>query len=550
MAVLVSPFGPKPQFELSDGTPAVGNRLFFYVAGSVGTKQNTYTDSAGGSANTNPLVLNALGMPTTEIWWTAGLTYKVVYAPPGSDDPPNSPIWTVDNLSAINDVTGSFDEWKAGPTPTFVSATSFTLVGDQTATFTKSRRVKTTNTGGTVYSTIVSSAFGAVTTVTVANDSGTLDAGLSAVSYSLISAANPSIDADMVTRKGTAVTAAATTDIWSIAGNYVHVTGATGITSFGTAPYAGARRLVVFDSTPTVTYNATTLITPGQTSFTAQAGSIASVVADTTANMRVEWVWQALSAAAKLPRSNLAGFGMVNNAGDAVNDIDFAVGECRDSTNAADMIALTAMTKQLDAAWAAGSAAGGRMSAAAIANTSYFCYVIRKDSDGTCDFGFDTSATAPTMPGGYTYFRRIGAILRLAGSILAFIQDGDYFRLSIPILDVSAANPGTAAVTRTLSVPVGISVWAAIDCGLRNATPISTVAYLSDLAVSDQAASATVAPLGTFGDNVLTQVDLFSNANIRTNTSAQIRSRLSGSDANVTLYIATLGWQDRRGRDA
>jgi hypothetical protein len=38
---------------------------------------------------------------------------------------------------------------------------------------------------------------------------------------------------------------------------------------------------------------------------------------------------------------------------------------------------------------------------------------------------------------------------------------------------------------------------------------------------------------------------------VRTNTSAQIRTRVFGiGDAGATLSIATLGWLDRRGRDA
>lgn len=192
MAVNCSPFGPKPQFLLADGTPAVGNKLFFYVAGSVNTKQNTYTDSTGGVANTNPIVLNALGQPTTQIWFTAGQSYKVVFAPSTDTDPPTSPIWTIDNLVGINDTSVSIDQWVVGPAPTYVSATSFTLAGDQTSTFQPGRRVKTTNSGGTVYSTISTSVFGAVTTVTVLNDSGTLDVGLSAVSYGLLSSDNPS----------------------------------------------------------------------------------------------------------------------------------------------------------------------------------------------------------------------------------------------------------------------------------------------------------------------------------------------------------------------
>src|SRR6185436_10593119 len=98
MALNPSAFGPKPQFVDSAGNPAVGNKLFFYVAGSTSTKQNTFTDSTGSVANANPVVLNALGEPTTEIWWTQGLSYKIVYAPSTDTDPPTSPIWTIDNL--------------------------------------------------------------------------------------------------------------------------------------------------------------------------------------------------------------------------------------------------------------------------------------------------------------------------------------------------------------------------------------------------------------------------------------------------------------------
>lgn len=185
-----------PQFEDSSGNPYSSARLFFYSAGS-STKVNTYSDSGGITANPNPITLNSSGYPAVsgnivQIWGTVGQSYKIGLAAPGSDDPPASFIWSADNVTPINDTTVTQDQWVAGPAPTYVSATSFTLVGDQTTTFHIGRRIKTTNTGGTVYSTIIASSFGASTTVTVVNDSGTLDSGLSAVSYGLLSAANPS----------------------------------------------------------------------------------------------------------------------------------------------------------------------------------------------------------------------------------------------------------------------------------------------------------------------------------------------------------------------
>lgn len=88
--------------------------------------------------------------------------------------------------------------------------------------------------------------------------------------------------------KGAAVASAATCDIWTPAdGNYVHITGTTGITSFGTAHQAGEERVVVFDGACIVTYNATSLILPGAVNYTTAAGDVMIVRADTTANMKV-----------------------------------------------------------------------------------------------------------------------------------------------------------------------------------------------------------------------------------------------------------------------
>jgi len=88
--------------------------------------------------------------------------------------------------------------------------------------------------------------------------------------------------------KGADVVSAATTTIWVADGNFIHVTGATGpITSFGTAPQIGSTRIVIFDSTPTITHNATSLILPTGPNIVAAAGDCAVVVAETTANARV-----------------------------------------------------------------------------------------------------------------------------------------------------------------------------------------------------------------------------------------------------------------------
>lgn len=179
--------------QLINGIPANGAKLFAYAAGS-STKQNTYTDITGVTPQSNPIILDSRGEPASPIWLTEGLSYKFVFTASTDSDPPVAPIWDIDNVTGINDATITLDQWvSSGVTPTYVSATQFTLPGDQTSAFQVNRRIKATVTAGTVYGYISASVFGALTTVTVVLDSGVLDSGLSAVSLGLITPTNTSL---------------------------------------------------------------------------------------------------------------------------------------------------------------------------------------------------------------------------------------------------------------------------------------------------------------------------------------------------------------------
>src|SRR5512135_355199 len=273
------------QFIPGGNTPANGGQLFFYVAGS-STKQTVYKDNAAGTAWSNPIVLDSGGnLPSGgEVWFPTGQTFKVIFAPSTDTDPPASPYWTKDNLAGMNDTAAAtVSEWVAGPSPTFVNGTQFTVVGDQTGTFTAGRRIKTTNTAGTVYSVITQASFGTSTTVNVVSDSGTLDSGLSAVSYGIADPENVSISPQEIYRKGAAVASAGngTTDIWGVVGDYVHITGTNSIYNFSTAPYAGARRELIFDGILTL-FSSGTFITPRSENIITAANDRASVRGDST----------------------------------------------------------------------------------------------------------------------------------------------------------------------------------------------------------------------------------------------------------------------------
>lgn len=86
--------------------------------------------------------------------------------------------------------------------------------------------------------------------------------------------------------KGSDIASATTTDIGAATGNFVHITGTTTITGFGTVA-AGAERVVVFDGALTLTHNGTSLILPTGANITTAAGDAAICVSEGSGNWRV-----------------------------------------------------------------------------------------------------------------------------------------------------------------------------------------------------------------------------------------------------------------------
>jgi hypothetical protein len=93
--------------------------------------------------------------------------------------------------------------------------------------------------------------------------------------------------ASIIEAEGASVAAAATTDIWATDGNTRHVTGNTTITSFGTAPQAGARMKIIFDGTPILTQSSNLEINGGGSNIQIEIGDWAEVYADTTTQFDV-----------------------------------------------------------------------------------------------------------------------------------------------------------------------------------------------------------------------------------------------------------------------
>lgn len=244
-------------------------------------------------------------------------------------------------------------------------------------------------------------------------------------------------------------------------------------------------------------------------------------------------------------RGHIGGLTVSNNSADAAKDIDIAVGECADSTNAALLKLTSLFTKQIDATWAVGTAAGGLFSGTVAATTWYHVFIIEKDSDGSIDCGFDTSVTAANIPVGYTKYRRIGSV-KTDGTpnILGFNQFRDRFRLNATINNIAAGGSGGGAAL-IVSCPLGVSTIGIFTGSLTNAATGTNFAYLSPLDANNEAAAAVRAQIA-IGNTINGTNYGASEFQVKVDTNSQIRQRVTSG----TLWVNTLGWIDDRGRNA
>lgn len=239
-------------------------------------------------------------------------------------------------------------------------------------------------------------------------------------------------------------------------------------------------------------------------------------------------------------RGYLSGCILSNDATTPNTKLDVSAGIAMDSTNTF-LINLPATVINFGVTGAGGLDAGSIAAA-----TWYHVFAIAK-ADGTASAIVSTSASSPTMPSGYTYKRRIGSARSDVSSHLnTFSQLGDEFLWtgsSSPWLDVNAVTLAATAQTKTLTVPTGVQVYALFHAFIRDdGTTSVTSCVVTALDEADQSGSLQfdlVTPGTTSGYGA-------GNFRIRTNTSAQIRVRGSGTAAALT--ISTRGWIDDRGK--
>jgi hypothetical protein len=249
----------------------------------------------------------------------------------------------------------------------------------------------------------------------------------------------------------------------------------------------------------------------------------------------------------RLPPNHLSGLAIGNNTADTANDIDIYPGCCRDDTDAADIVIpipsggdtqTVALTKRLDAAWAAGNNQGGR-DTGAIADQSYHVFVIRNPTTKVVDALFSHSLFTPTLPSGFTQFRRIGSINRRgAGGIIPFTQRGDDFEIKSPINDVSGITlpANTTGFFDMINLPDGRPWLGRFIMQMNHATAGAYVLLKNPLAPGSWTLGYPLANTSTY----------FS---IWTSNGGGIEIKSGPAAGTYTFYLSTTGWTDTRGRD-
>jgi hypothetical protein len=230
------------------------------------------------------------------------------------------------------------------------------------------------------------------------------------------------------------------------------------------------------------------------------------------------------------------------SAADTIHDITVSTGVCSDSAGTTTITLGSSITKQIDAAWAVGTNAGGMFTGTVANNTTYYLFIIRRSDTGVVDAGWDTSITAANKPANYDSYRLIMSI-KTDGTaqIRPFEQNGNgtdrEVRYLTPILDISNVAQSTSYASTTLSIPAG-KRFKGFGNILRAGSTSAAIQVRSPN-YSDGTPSVTASPLATTG---LASAAAACNSTwtCHTDTSSQIQT--ASSAGTPSIYLTTEGY--------
>ncbi|WP_050400354.1 hypothetical protein [Bradyrhizobium embrapense] len=204
-----------------------------------------------------------------------------------------------------------------------------------------------------------------------------------------------------------------------------------------------------------------------------------------------------------------------------------------------DMIVLSAALTKSSSAWAAGNN-NGCLDTGALANGFYHVFIIKNPTTSVVDVLMSKSATAPTMPAGYTLFRRIGAVWFNSGvNFSQILQRGREFFWPGSALDVTTTIGTTLQTFALASCPTGVRVQALLNVIAWNATQ-NTTWWTHETGITDNPPSYSVGANGLEASTATS--GNASDLRVWTDTSAQICARSSAAGTSYRCF--TRGWFD------
>lgn len=282
--------------------------------------------------------------------------------------------------------------------------------------------------------------------------------------------------------------------------------------------------------------------TAGDTLITSSSGVLARLAVGSAGSIPMSRA-AATNKVAYVAALNKVIYGLTyaNNAGDATNDLDIAAGGAMDATGAYFMVGAI-KTKQTDANWAVGTAAGC-LDTGAVGNSDYYIWIIVRSDTGVVDYLCSLSSTAPTMPANYDFKQLFGWVKRTGGTIVAFHTyetegGGLELQWDSPTTDVNLSNTlTTSRRTDAVKVPLNFSVLAHLAANTTDASSaFYAIIYSPDQGdLVPNSALANMSMVGGFATGATNDL------RIRTSATGTVAAR--ANIATVDAYVvSTLGF--------
>jgi hypothetical protein len=210
------------------------------------------------------------------------------------------------------------------------------------------------------------------------------------------------------------------------------------------------------------------------------------------------------------------------------------------------MMSLAAAMNKGGAAWSAGSG-GGALDTGTIANGWYHVFLIYRPDTQVTDVLLSASATAPVLPANYTKQRRIGSLYLVGGAWRQWVQEGDDFWWTIPVIDRNNVGlAGAGAFVQNVSCPPGVVTKGRFNGWVQTAGGASYGVVWSSADLNDPSGGSTSTQALTQAASIWIAGEFEVMVSATTSGGlAWIRGNCNGTIGGV--YLTTKGYRDRRG---